>query len=83
MADDNPGQAVSLGCGTLILIALIVLLFSNRGQDDLKREIGRLRTEVVELRKAVDAQTVLIKSLKARANEHPASPDAPGGRGSR
>lgn len=28
------GQRVSLGCGTLILIALIVLIFSNAGRDD-------------------------------------------------
>lgn len=26
------GQEVSLGCGTLILIAVIVMIFSNRGE---------------------------------------------------
>lgn len=66
MAEDNKDQAVKLGCGTLILIALIVLLFSNRGQDDLKREIGSLRSEVHELRKSVEEQSVLIKALQPK-----------------
>ncbi len=67
MAEDNRGQAVSLGCGTLIVIALIVLLFSNRGQDELKREIGALRNEIGELRKAVGEQSFLIKALQPNA----------------
>lgn len=69
MSDDDRGQGVSLGCGTLILIALIVLFFSNRGQDDLEREIRQLRSEVGELRKSVEAQTILIKSLQTKADE--------------
>jgi hypothetical protein len=39
------GQRVSLGCGTLILIALIVLIFSNAGGDhraDLAPVLQRL-----------------------------------------
>ena len=47
------GQEVSLGCGTLILIALIVMIFAGRGNDDLQREIEGLRTEVVELRTSI------------------------------
>lgn len=66
MADENRGQAASLGCGSLILIAIIVLFFSNRGQDDLKREIGSLRSEVGELRKALDEQSSLIRALQPK-----------------
>jgi hypothetical protein len=64
MSDNNrSSQTVNLGCGTMILIALIVLIFSNRGRDDITRELRGLRTDVTELRKAVDAQTTVLKSL--------------------
>lgn len=58
------GQEVSLGCGTLVLIALIVLIFSNRGgrQDELRA----LEREIDALRKSVDAQTAEIRRLRDR-----------------
>lgn len=42
-----PDNKVSLGCGTLILIALIVMIF-GRGNDsrDLSREVKGMRNEV-------------------------------------
>jgi hypothetical protein len=58
------GQEVSLGCGTLILIALIVLIFSQTGTGTLEREVRGLRSEVTELKKAVEAQTAQIKGLR-------------------
>jgi hypothetical protein len=69
MAEGNQGQAVSLGCGTLILIALIVLFFSNRGRDGVLREVGALRSEVRDLRKLVEEQSVLIKTLQPKAKQ--------------
>jgi hypothetical protein len=36
------GQNVSLGCGTLILIAIIVAIFSNRNSVDLAPVTSRL-----------------------------------------
>jgi hypothetical protein len=80
-ADDAPpkvrlmkGQEVSLGCGTLILIALIVLIFGRAGTGDLERELRGLRSEVSELKLAVEAQTRQIRALqdkldKAKAKE--------------
>jgi hypothetical protein len=58
------GQEVSLGCGTLVLIALIVLFFSGRGTSDLEREVRRLRSEVGDLKKAVEAQSAEIQQLR-------------------
>jgi Sec-independent protein translocase protein TatA len=55
MADERRTQQVSLGCGTLILIALIVLFFSGRGTGDIEREVRGLRSEVGELKKEVEA----------------------------
>lgn len=50
MRDSN--RPVSLGCGTLILIALIVLIFSN-ASDDGKKQLRQLRSEVQALTKEV------------------------------
>jgi hypothetical protein len=58
------GQEVSLGCGTLVLIALIVLIFSGRGSSDVEREVRRLRSEVTDLKKAVEAQSAEIRQLR-------------------
>jgi hypothetical protein len=46
----------SLGCGTLILIAVIVALFSGRNQvEDLETEIGELRTQIERLEAKIDS----------------------------
>ncbi len=45
----SPNNKASLGCGTLILIALIVMIFGNSNRDvdkDLKSEISALRADV-------------------------------------
>ena len=43
MADERRTRQVSLGCGTLILIALIVLIFSGRGtgKEDPRSNAGQ------------------------------------------
>jgi hypothetical protein len=63
MADDRRVQHVSLGCGTLILIALIVLFFSGPDVGELKREVQGLRSEIGELKRAVQSQTNQIETL--------------------
>jgi Sec-independent protein translocase protein TatA len=73
MADDKRTQQVSLGCGTLILIALIVLIFSGRGPGDLEREVHELRSEVGELKRSVEAQTAEIKSLQQKLDKQQAA----------
>jgi Sec-independent protein translocase protein TatA len=60
------GQEVSLGCGTLVLIALIVLIFCGRGSSDVEREIRRLRSEVGELKSAIEAQSAEFRRLRDR-----------------
>lgn len=60
------GQEVSLGCGTLVLIALIVLIFSGRGTDSMEREVRQLRSAVGDLKKAVEAQSTEIRQLRDR-----------------
>ena len=58
----TPGQPghntprVQLGCGTLIIIAIIVALFSgDRSERKLRNEIRQLRETVERLEKKIDA----------------------------
>jgi hypothetical protein len=60
----DKGQKVQLGCGTLILIALIVIVFGNQGGHDATSEINNLRNEIQKLQQAVTAQTRQIESLE-------------------
>lgn len=69
MSDGNQQQTVSLGCGTLILIALIVLFFSRPGTDKLEREIQGLRGEVGELRETVNELRQEIQQLRPALHE--------------
>jgi hypothetical protein len=66
MADENRTQHATLGCGTLILIALIVAFFSRPGMCDLEREVHGLRFEVRELKAAVDSESTENKALRKR-----------------
>ncbi len=74
MADETRSQQASLGCGTLILIALIVLIFSGRGVDDVEREVRGLRTDIDELTKSIELQTGQIKLLQEKVEKLPAAP---------
>ena len=69
MANEYRTQQASLGCGTLILIALIVLIFSGRGTGDLEREMHSLKNEVRGLRNSVDTQTHEIRQLRQRVDK--------------
>ena len=60
MADSDSGSKqttqVQLGCGTLILIALIVMIFSDQGDDDdAQREIQQLRDRVTRIEAKLDS----------------------------
>jgi hypothetical protein len=60
---------VTLGCRTLILIALIVLFFSRPGLSDLEREVHGLRSDVAELKKILKNQTDQVKRLQDKAGK--------------
>lgn len=55
---DKPDRdrAASLGCGTLLLIALIVAIFSGRGElQDLKGHLQRLENQISNLARKIDS----------------------------
>jgi len=77
MAVSKRNDPVHLGCGTLILIALIVLFFSQGESDELKNEVRQVGTELQQLRTAVgtlkyqvEKQTEEIKSLRESLREN-------------
>ena len=60
---------VKLGCGTLIIMAIIVAVFSQAGNEDLESEISSLRSIVQELKQAVHAQTNEIQELHSKIDK--------------
>jgi hypothetical protein len=68
MSNERPTQRATLGCGTLILIALIVLFFSRPGLSDLEQEVRALRSEVSALKEAVASQTNELKALREKVD---------------
>ncbi len=64
--NDRTTQQASLGCGTLILIALIVLMFSGRGVSEVKDEVKRLQASIAGLEAKIDAQDAVLKRVDGR-----------------
>ncbi len=50
----DPGRGVSLGCGTLILIAIIVAIFSNSGTGVKAGAIRELQMKIQTLENKID-----------------------------
>ncbi|GMV99353.1 MAG: hypothetical protein AMXMBFR84_04920 [Candidatus Hydrogenedentota bacterium] len=58
-------EPVRLGCGTLILIAIIVMAFSGGGSVHTKQEINTLRQDVQRLEEKIDRLTDLLHAQQA------------------
>ena len=53
----DPGSSENLGCGTLILIAIIVALFSSHNSDSaasLRQEVRTLQEKIDQLGKGIE-----------------------------
>lgn len=62
-------NTVQLGCGTLILIALIVLIFSNPKGEELGNRLKTLRKEVQQNQETLEAIKTEIETLKQQQEE--------------
>ena len=60
----NPSNA-TLGCGTFILIAIVVAIFS--GNPSLSADIRRLETEVQQLEGKIDELNALLREAQTPA----------------
>ena len=64
MAGDRR-DTVQLGCGTLILIAIIVLIFSGgNSNQQLARDVRSLRQEVLVLQEKIDILTHALEAIQ-------------------
>jgi hypothetical protein len=69
-------QKVSLGCGSLILIALIVLILGNAHQDELRDQVKRLDDDVKRLESSIQLQSQEIRELKRALESSKASEES-------
>lgn len=63
---------VNLGCGTFIVIAIIVAAFSQSGLDDVEDELKDLRSDVNQLRDDIKSQTEMLRQLQGDREPIPA-----------
>jgi hypothetical protein len=72
-------QSVGLGCGTLLVIALIVIFFGRTDIKPLEAEIVALRGEVSALHGEVTRAREMLEIIATRIDGNPAAagPDAP------
>ncbi|MGJ8696706.1 MAG: hypothetical protein ACSHYF_10335 [Verrucomicrobiaceae bacterium] len=55
---DQPNQSVSLGCGSLILIAIIVLIFGSQGSNkDIEKRLDEMDKKLDRIEKLLEAKT--------------------------
>jgi hypothetical protein len=66
MAAVSGDQKVQLGCGTLIVIAIIVMFFSQGSSKDVEREVRGLRSDVGDLKKLIESQNSELQQLRER-----------------
>jgi FtsZ-interacting cell division protein ZipA len=57
-------QQVSLGCGTLILIAVIVAGFSSPRVRDLESDVSKLQESVDQMQETLNSQTESIMEIR-------------------
>ena len=69
MTVEEHSQKVSLGCGTLILIALIVMIFGSGETDKIEDELRGLRTEITELKTSIGLQTHQLTVLQKKVDQ--------------
>tara|TARA_E500000318_G_scaffold75698_1_gene70294 strand:- start:86 stop:340 length:255 start_codon:yes stop_codon:yes gene_type:complete len=66
-SDKRRENVASLGCGTLILIAIIVMIFSGNDTTELTNEIASLQRKVETLRVEQAETQRLVETLVLRS----------------
>ena len=71
-------RSVQLGCGTLVIIVIIVVVFGNVAAQDLQRDMNSLRNEMRALRDSVRVLQQTVEELReAVAPAQGAAEEAP------
>ena len=66
MSDERHSQQATLGCGTLILIGIVVILVTHGGFGEIDDSVSRLRNSVDGLRVEVQQLEQKIDKLTER-----------------
>lgn len=64
MTSPDSSAKASLGCGSLILIAIIVLIFSNGKNEELEKQLRDTRSEIKELKAEVATQSSTLSRIE-------------------
>lgn len=67
MSEGNRSDQVTLGCGSLILIALIVIIFSGGRDKEIAKDVKELRSEVQSLQTEIKGLKQSVDELKAQS----------------
>jgi hypothetical protein len=67
----DPGPSTRLGCGTLILIAIIVALFSNGPREEQERILRSLQKNVQTIEKKLDTLGDQVRKLSESTKPRP------------
>jgi hypothetical protein len=62
-------RPATIGCGSLLLIGLVVAIFSQQGLNAMESRVSEMRSAVEDLKKASDAQTGEIRELRKAVEE--------------
>lgn len=57
-------RPATLGCGTLLLIALLVWMVVSSKVNRVQEEVTQVRSEVAELKRAVEQETAEVRALR-------------------
>ena len=58
-------RPATLGCGTLIIIAIIVAMFSQSGANDVERRLRNMEQSIESLSQQMSQQSTDIRALRA------------------
>ena len=62
-------RPATLGCGTLLLIGIVVAIFSQSGFNNLEQRVARLETSIEQLKTEITRQTEAIRELRRAIDE--------------
>ena len=62
-------RPANLGCGTLLVIGIVVAIFSRHGLSDLESQLRQVQSAVENLKEASEAQTREIRELRKAVEE--------------
>lgn len=64
MTNPDNNTKASLGCGSLILIAIIVLIFSNGKNEEMENQLRGAQTSIKNLESEIETQSDTLSRIE-------------------